>query len=66
MLEWILRKIDEYLVGGSLEIPKIQESRKVLGRSLQSVNLTNKVVGYRCSISGGVLDSEVKDVLLLM
>lgn len=59
--------IDEViLVGGSTRIPKVQEAVKTLfGKELnRSVN-PDEVVAIGAAIQGGVLQGEVKDVLLL-
>ncbi len=60
-------KIDEIvLVGGSTRIPKVQEiAQEIFGKEPnRSVN-PDEVVAIGAAIQGGVLQGEVKDVLLL-
>jgi len=60
-------KIDEIvLVGGSTRIPKVQEMVKVIfGKEPNKSVNPDEVVAVGAAIQGGVLQGDVKDVLLL-
>ncbi|MCK4872174.1 MAG: molecular chaperone DnaK [Phycisphaerales bacterium] len=54
------------LVGGSIRIPKVQEiCREVFGREPNRSINPDEVVAVGAAIQGGVLQGDVKDVLLL-
>ncbi|HED54270.1 MAG TPA: molecular chaperone DnaK [Phycisphaerales bacterium] len=60
-------KIDEVvLVGGSTRIPKVQEMAKIIfGKEPNKTVNPDEVVAIGAAIQGGVLQGDVKDVLLL-
>ncbi len=62
-----LSKIDEIvLVGGSTRIPAVQElCKKIFGKDPNKSINPDEVVALGAAIQGGVLQGEVKDVLLL-
>ena len=59
--------VDEVvLVGGSTRMPKVQEmARELFGREPNRSINPDEVVAVGAAIQGGVLDDDVKDVLLL-
>ncbi|RNC80932.1 MAG: molecular chaperone DnaK [Phycisphaera sp.] len=60
-------KIDEIvLVGGSTRIPKVQEmAKEIFGKEPNKSVNPDEVVAIGAAIQGGVLQGDVKDVLLL-
>lgn len=62
-----ISKIDEIvLVGGSTRIPAVQElCKKIFGKDPNKSINPDEVVALGAAIQGGVLQGEVKDVLLL-
>ena len=60
-------KIDEVvLVGGSTRMPKVQEiAKEIFGKEPNRTVNPDEVVAIGAAIQGGVLQGEVKDVLLL-
>ena len=60
-------KIDEVvLVGGSTRIPKVQEiAKEIFGKDPNKSVNPDEVVAIGAAIQGGVLQGDVKDVLLL-
>ena len=60
-------EIDEVvLVGGSTRIPKVQEiAKEIFGKEPNKSINPDEVVAVGAAIQGGVLQGDVKDVLLL-